>query len=466
MALSRVPVAWYGDDFTGSTDVMEVLAMNGLPSVLFLGIPDHATLERFGNMRAIGIAGDARSRPPAWMDEHLAPCFRFLRDLGADLVHYKVCSTFDSSPDKGSIGRALEIGRTTLDSRLAVPIVVGAPALRRYCTFGNLFAAVGEETFRLDRHPTMSRHPVTPMAESDLRRHLAVQTPQRVALFDVLALWANDYRQRFRRLLAEEPDAILFDVVDAVSLARCGELIWEEVRAARFAVASSGLQYALTSYWKASGMLDAPDACASVPAVDRLVVVSGSCSPVTAKQIREAQASGWKSVAADPQRLAQPATRSIECDRLEESALAALESGKSVVVHTACGPDDPRVHRFNDWLRLSDPMIQGAANANVGGALGDLLRSLIERVGIERAIVAGGDTSSASGAPLGIDALTFIAPTSPGSPLCRAHAREGPLDGISIVFKGGQVGGPGYFEAVRQGHFLPSTIDNNARTTP
>ena len=466
MALSPIPVAWYGDDFTGSTDVMEVLALNGLPSVLFLGTPDNVALERFRNMRSVGIAGDARSRPPDWMDDHLAPCFRFLRDVGADLVHYKVCSTFDSSPHRGSIGRALELGRATLGAGFPVPIVVGAPALRRYCTFGNLFASVGAETFRLDRHPTMSRHPVTPMAESDLRRHLALQTSSRVALFDVLALWANDYRERFRRLLSEEPDAILFDVVDAASLTRCGELIWEEMSTAGFAVASSGLQYALASYWRASGMLEEPAACAPVPAVARLVVVSGSCSPVTATQIREAEASGWGSVAADPQRLSEPATRSSECERLEESALLALDSGKSVVVHTACGPDDPRVHHYNSWLRRSDPTVQGTANASVGGALGDLLRTLIERAGIERAIVAGGDTSSASGASLGIDALTFIASTSPGSPLCRAHAQEGPLDGISIVFKGGQVGGPGYFEAVRQGRFLPTSSDNYARTTP
>jgi uncharacterized protein YgbK (DUF1537 family) len=113
------------------------------------------------------------------MDAHLPQIFRALQVLQPSLCHYKVCSTFDSSPRVGSIGRALEIGQEIFASPY-VPLVVGAPALRRYCVFGNLFATVNGETHRLDRHPTMSRHPVTPMAESDLRVHLAAQTSKRI----------------------------------------------------------------------------------------------------------------------------------------------------------------------------------------------------------------------------------------------------------------------------------------------
>ena len=464
MTLSTIPVAWYGDDFTGSTDVMEVLALNGLPSVLFLGKPETASLDRFSGARAIGIAGDARSHSPAWMDDHLATHFSALEEVGAELIHYKVCSTFDSSPHIGSIGRALDIGRSMLGADLPIPIIVGAPALRRYCAFGNLFASVGSETFRLDRHPTMSRHPVTPMAESDLRSHLALQTDQRIALFDILAIWSDDYREKFSRLLREAPHAILFDVVDPLSLVRCGELIWEEMRHASFAVASSGLEYALSAYWQASGMLEAPVPSAPITAVDRMVVVSGSCSPVTATQIQQAEADGWQSLAADPQRLAEPATRGYECERIEVAAIEALNAGRSVVVHTACGPDDLRVASYHQWLASLTPFERSSSNALLGGALGELLLSLIERTGIERAMVAGGDTSSATGTSLGIDALTFIAPTSPGSPLCRAHAHNPRTDGLSVVFKGGQVGGADYFEAVRLGRFFSNTGTHKGRT--
>ena len=72
---------YYGDDFTGSTDVLEQLAVNGVSSVLFLGTPTPAQLARFSDCQAIGFAGDARSRTPEWMNEHLPAIFTRMREL-------------------------------------------------------------------------------------------------------------------------------------------------------------------------------------------------------------------------------------------------------------------------------------------------------------------------------------------------------------------------------------------------
>ena len=69
-----------------------------------------------------------------------------------------------------------------------IPLVVGAPLLNRFMAFGNLFARVGRTTYRVDRHPTMSKHPVTPMTESDLRVHLGKQTSRKIQLMDKFAL--------------------------------------------------------------------------------------------------------------------------------------------------------------------------------------------------------------------------------------------------------------------------------------
>src|ERR1700749_4105122 len=163
---------YYGDDFTGSTDVLEQLAGNGVASVLYLGPPTPAQLARFSACQAIGFAGDARSRTPEWMSANLPAIFTRMRDLGPAIVQYKVCSTFDSAPHRGSIGRALEIGREIFGTH-TVPIGVAAPHLGRFLVFGNLFAGAGEgAVFRIARHPTMARHPATPMHEADLRSHL------------------------------------------------------------------------------------------------------------------------------------------------------------------------------------------------------------------------------------------------------------------------------------------------------
>ena len=128
---------FYGDDFTGSTDVLEQLAANGVRSALFIAPPTPAQLEMFPALEAFGIAGDSRSRSPAWMSEHLPQIFALLRNFHAPIVHYKVCSTFDSSPKHGSIGRAIALGIEVFRPRF-VPIVVGSPHLRRFVFEGRL----------------------------------------------------------------------------------------------------------------------------------------------------------------------------------------------------------------------------------------------------------------------------------------------------------------------------------------
>src|SRR4051794_36404109 len=91
-------LSFYGDDFTGSSAVLEVLTFAGVPSMMFLEPPGPGALARYPGLRAVGIAGVSRSQDPAWMDAHLAGAFRALAAIGAPVAHYKVCSTFDSSP--------------------------------------------------------------------------------------------------------------------------------------------------------------------------------------------------------------------------------------------------------------------------------------------------------------------------------------------------------------------------------
>jgi uncharacterized protein YgbK (DUF1537 family) len=168
-------VAWYGDDFTGSAATMEVLSFSGVPAVLFTAILSPDLMARFRESRGIGIASTARSHGPEWMEANLPAPLTFLNELGAELLHYKICSTFDSAPEVGSIGRAIEVGLSVRPAK-AVPILTAAPQMRRYQAFGHLFAGTFKGVFRLDRHPVMARHPVTPMNESDLMLHLTHQT--------------------------------------------------------------------------------------------------------------------------------------------------------------------------------------------------------------------------------------------------------------------------------------------------
>jgi 3-oxoisoapionate kinase len=418
--------AYYGDDFTGSTDVLEALALHGVPAVLFTHPPGESDLKAFAECRAIGIAGESRSRNPQWMSRNLPAVLAHMRKLGAPVNHYKVCSTFDSSPKVGSIGRAMEVGRAAFTAKF-VPVVVGAPHLGRSVVFGNLFAAAGDAVHRIDRHPTMRRHPVTPMHEADLRLHLARQTSLHMGLVDLVAFQNGKAEERLRAELAAGAEAVVFDGFEDSMLDETGRLLWERAQNRQlFAVGSSGLTYGLLRHWRQMGLIGAAPALKRPPAADRLLVISGSCSQVTARQIQRARQQGfavWRLEGSEP------------WGAETRKALEALAQGQSVVLFTALEPETDHRKYGKDF----------------GAALGRRLRKLLLLSGVRRVLISGGDTSTHAVKQLDLDAFTFAAPLVPGVPLCRSHAPGSPLDGLELALKGGQMGPDEFFAQVRDG---------------
>jgi uncharacterized protein YgbK (DUF1537 family) len=428
-------IAFYGDDFTGSAAVMEVLAFAGLDTVLFLDIPSEADLARFSGARAIGIAGIARSQGTDWLDENLPSIFAALDRLGAPLVHYKVCSTFDSSPTIGSIGRAIELAQDFWAGWH--PLLVAAPVMRRYQAFGQLFANAGREVFRLDRHPVMRRHPTTPMDEADVRLHLARQTQIPIGLIS-LADWRRDGgADALAREAAGGHRILAFDAIDETDMLAAGALIWQHRGERLFAVGSQGVEYALVAHWRATGNLPPATEPTSAGRHDRIIAVSGSVSATTAAQIDWAEAHGFAPIALDPQSLADgnPAT-------VLAAALDALDAGKSPLIHSARGPDDPKVAAIQS-LGYPD------AGSRIGAMLGDILATLIARTGLGRAVISGGDTSGHAAQKLGVYAFTALAPTIAGAALLTAHRRDGTT--LELALKGGQMGTEDYFGWIRDG---------------
>ncbi|MBN8952872.1 MULTISPECIES: four-carbon acid sugar kinase family protein [unclassified Rhizobium] len=441
--MSNLLLSYYGDDFTGSTDVMEALAANGVPTALFLGVPSAATLERFKDCRAIGIAGTSRSETPQWMDEHLTPVFKWLGSLEAAICHYKVCSTFDSSPKVGSIGKAIEIGKAVFRQSV-VPVVVGAPQLKRYTAFGQLFAAYQGQVFRIDRHPVMSRHPVTPMDEADLAVHLSKQTALPISLADIVTIRTADADQRIDALAQEDDGILLLDVDSPETQAAVGRQLWRLVSDHNaFVAGSSGVEYALINAWRSEGLIGEKPDFASPGNADRLAVVSGSVSPTTERQIRHATAEGFEGIDLDPLALiGENAAQAL--DAAIAAGMASLKAGRSVILHTALGPS---ADRGGDIDRIP------GARHRLGHALGTILRRLIEEENLTRAVIAGGDTSSHALKELRVEALTTLLPLpqTPGSPLCTAHGSHTPTNGLQIALKGGQVGTDDYFAQIRDG---------------
>jgi 3-oxoisoapionate kinase len=442
-------LAYYGDDFTGSTDAMEAMTAAGVPTVLFLDTPSPEALERFPQARCVGMAGSSRGRSPQWMGEELPRAFRALARLGAPVLHYKVCSTFDSSPAIGSIGRAIDLGVRAMPGRWS-PGVVGAPRLKRYQVFGHLFAAVDGVGHRLDRHPTMSRHPVTPMGEADLRLHLRAQTQRAIELVDMVQLRQGAGEARVQGLQGDHVPVVMIDVLDEETLLAAGRLVWEQRGEGLFSASSSGLQYALAAYWRSRGWLPPQPSLPAAAPVGAIAGVSGSCSPVTAAQICWARAHGFHAERLQVAQALDERSRGDEIARAARTAVQAIRDGRSAIVFSAEGPDDPSVTGFGG-IAAAAGLARVDAARRVGLALAEVMRRILDQVDVRRVVVAGGDSSGEVAGALGIDALTVAAGLAPGAPLCRAWSKQPRRDGLEIVLKGGQMGDAAFFGLVRDG---------------
>lgn len=459
-------LAFYGDDFTGSTDALEVLAFGGLRCALFLSVPTVEQLRAMGDFDAIGVAGSTRAMNRAEMDAHLPDVLHRLAALPTPLVHYKVCSTFDSSPATGSIGRVMELARAAFGQPL-VPILAATPGLGRYCLFGHLFARSGTDgqVHRLDRHPIMSVHPITPMDESDLAIHLGRQTSMVIGKLPLTQLGAADETLLAALgAMAESASAVVIDGAEPAHLtqaARCIEAMAMARPAPLFVVGGSGVEYGLTQHWAQAVAPSAAGTAAAgserydrLPAVEQILVVSGSASVLSASQIQAALDHGFREVAVDVQALSldEPGGRAVA--DLAQAVVQALATGASVVMHTARGPDDTRIAALIRALE-SPGRATASARHDAGRLVADRLAQVVDEVvrrhRLPRLVLSGGDTSSRVTQVLAPDALEIRARLAPGAPLCRVLSSAPHLQGLEIALKGGQMGGVDYFVKALEG---------------
>lgn len=442
-------ISFYGDDFTGSSAVMEVLSFAGVNTAMFLEPPSAEDLAEHTDLAAIGIAGVARSQSPQWMENKLPAAFDALAKFGAPISHYKTCSTFDSSPICGSIGKAIDIAAPLLGGSWH-PLVVGAPEIRRFQAFGQLFAGMAGQVYRLDRHPVMSQHPTTPMNESDILLHLAQQTEQKLALIDLAELKGGQANQAIAKRLEQGAQVIAIDVIDQETLAEAGRMIWNEGRAPVFAVGSQGVEYALVEHWRAIGLLPTEYSPPRLKPVEQIFGVSGSCSIINAEQLCSAEAKGFEVLPLEAARAVNPQTWKEALEELLNRALESLSAGRDVIVATARGPHDPSTQRLQRALREAN-VSSSEVNDRIGHGLGTLLAEVRHRTGLPRFVVAGGDTSGHAITALGVKSLTTVAPLAAGAPLCRIHAHSSVMDGLEVSLKGGQMGAPDFFSHAKSG---------------
>ncbi|KAG0163300.1 hypothetical protein DFQ30_000377 [Apophysomyces sp. BC1015] len=160
------------DDFTGATDLANMLVRGGMRTVQMIGVPDVA-LDVSAQAVVIALKSRTAARNEA-VAQSLA-ALEWLKSQGCRQFYFKYCSTFDSTQD-GNIGPVIEALMRALDT----PFTIACPAFPengRTVYRGHLF--VGDT---LLSESGMQNHPLTPMTNANLVRVLQQQTQVKVGL--------------------------------------------------------------------------------------------------------------------------------------------------------------------------------------------------------------------------------------------------------------------------------------------
>jgi len=396
-----------GDDFTGSSDLANTLSKEGMRTVQYVGVP--RTPAR-ADVDAGVISLKSRSIAPADAVARSLEALAWLQEQGCTQFVFKICSTFDSTPD-GNIGPVAEALADALEADRVV-VCPAFPGTGRAVYQGHLF--VGDA---LLNESGMQNHPLTPMNDPDLRRWLARQSAGSVG--HVAALDVFDGPDEIRRALTREHEAghrlIVVDALRDADLRAIGVA----ARGLRLLVGGSGIAIGLPANFSleaevADTWQGAPGPCA---------VLCGSCSVATRAQLEAHAPTG--------------SVMPVEVDAVLDGRLTPDDLATRLLnaggVPVACSSADPEVVRAAQARH-------GAAV--VATALDDLFAATARRLiarGVTRLIVAGGETSGAVVEGLALDHLQIGPEIDPGIPALRTR------DGVALALKSGNFGSVDFF---------------------
>ena len=396
-----------GDDFTGSSDLANTLAKQGMRVVQYTGVPNAPAS---ADVEAGVVALKSRSIDPADAVEQSLTALAWLRAQGCTQIFFKYCSTFDSTP-KGNIGPVIDALADALEAHQVI-VCPAFPGTGRSIYQGHLFV---NDT--LLSESGMQNHPLTPMTDPDIRRWLRLQSRNAVGHVPASAVLAGA-EAIADALAAAHRQGHRLIVVDALRDADLME-IGRAADALPLITGGSGVALGLPANF---GCTPAP-----VPwqgQSGRTAILSGSCSAATRAQVA-------KHGETHP-------TREIVAEAVIAGDMTPEETG--------------------DWLLAQDglPMAYSSAapeevarvQARFGrdraaAALEDFfarLAVICRDRGVTRLITAGGETSGAVVEALGLGALEIGPEIAPGVPALRA----GP--DLVVALKSGNFGGERFFE--------------------
>lgn len=405
------------DDFTGATDIAGFLVENGLATLQFSGIPAKADLT---GVDAVVISLKSRSCPADEAVHDSQAALDWLKARGCPRIYQKYCSTFDSTAT-GNIGPVTDALLAALESQFTL-ICPALPVNGRTVYQGNLF--VGAQPLA---ESGMRHHPITPMTDSNLLRLMETQARGRAGLvpFSTIDKGAAAIAEAFEQLTQ---DGVRYAVVDTLT-----EQHLLDIAAAAIdmplVTGGSGLAIGLARLLGKGNLAAAREA--GRPLGTRAVVLSGSCSEMTNRQVARYQAIA-PALALD---VAACLTRTDYPAELVRWVLSQPVT-PAPMLHATTSPGElAAIQARHGRDAASEAVEQCFAQVAV----------LLREAGVESFIIAGGETSSRITQALGITAFHIGPQIAPGVPWVRAT--DAPL---SLALKSGNFGDETFFSRAQE----------------
>ncbi|MEM1297690.1 MAG: 3-oxo-tetronate kinase [Pseudomonadota bacterium] len=412
----KVLLGAVADDFTGATDLANMLARAGMRTVLALGRPGEG--DPVPETEAVVVALKSRTAPVAEAVGDSVASWRWLAAAGAEQCCFKYCSTFDSTQEGniGPVSLAL-MAETGADFTVYCPAF---PEAGRTIYQGNLFV------FDQPLHESpLKDHPLTPMTDANLARWLGPQVGgEAVSLIGYADVDAGAAAIR-ARMDALRAEGVRHAVVDALTDAHL-EALGAACAGMPFVTAGSGLGLGLPGNFARAGQLAGGRADALPEIGGDAVLLSGSCSAATNAQVARWEADGGALRRLDPLDLAEGAET---IDKIWD--WMAAQDGPALAAATA-PPDAVKAAQ----AKLG---VEGAARIVEDTLSGVALRA--REAGVRRFIVAGGETSGAVASALGVERLAVGPQIAPGVPWCATIA-DAP---VALALKSGNFGAETFF---------------------
>ncbi len=404
------------DDFTGATDLANTLTRRGMSTVVLLGVPRAGFTPPAADAAVIALK--SRSVPAAAAITLSLASLDWLERAGARQYFFKYCSTFDSTDD-GNIDPVAE----ALLARLGGNFTVACPAFptnQRTIYQGYLF--VGGQ---LLSESGMRHHPLNPMTDSLLTRVLQRQAKGKVGLIPchVVEQGAGAIRGEMQEL---QVAGIRLAIVDAITDEHL-LAIGAACVGLKLVTGGSGLALGLPGNFRLQGLLKAALAGA-LPRIDGpAVVLAGSCSAATQRQVAAMQLS-CESFAIDALALARGQDVVPEVVAWAKPRLG----GKPILIYSTAAPQAVE--------QVQARLGRERAGAMVEQALGNVARELVA-LGVRRLVVAGGETAGAIVTALGVEGLRIGAEIDPGVPWTASLGDEP----VALALKSGNFGSDDFF---------------------